>query len=76
MTADLLAAALRYAAVGWPVFPCKPDSKEPATIHGFKDATTDPAVIEAWWRRRWRNQLAGLPPAARPAAGAAQAQPR
>lgn len=44
-----LEAALRYAAAGWPVFPCKPDSKEPATVHGFKDATTDPAQIRRWW---------------------------
>lgn len=51
MTAPILAAALRYAARGWPVFPCRPESKEPATAHGFKDATTDPDVIRQWWRR-------------------------
>ena len=50
MTASL-DAALRYAAAHWPVFPCKPGSKEPATVHGFKDATVDPAVIRAWWSR-------------------------
>jgi hypothetical protein len=44
-----LAAALRYASVGWPVFPCEPGAKTPATSHGFKDATTDPAVIRSWW---------------------------
>lgn len=48
---DLLAAALRLAAYGWPVFPCRPGSKEPATAHGFRDATTDPEWIRAWWRR-------------------------
>lgn len=45
-----LQAALAFAAVGIPVFPCLPDSKEPATEHGFQDATTDPAKIEAWWQ--------------------------
>ena len=44
-------AALRYAAA-YPVFPCKPGSKEPDTEHGFKDATTDPDVIRAWWQER------------------------
>ena len=45
-----LARALAYARHGWPVFPCKPGSKEPATAHGHLDATTDPARIAAWWR--------------------------
>lgn len=43
------AQALRYAAAGWPVFPCKPGQKVPGTAHGFKDATTDTAVIRRWW---------------------------
>ena len=45
----VLGQALAYAAAGWPVFPCKPDQKAPDTAHGFKDATTDPAVIREWW---------------------------
>lgn len=53
------AGALRYAAAGWPVFPCKPDSKEPATAHGFKDATTDPDRVRAWWRR-WPDANIGI----------------
>jgi hypothetical protein len=44
-----LACALAYARRGWPVFPCRPGRKEPATSHGFKDATTDPDRIIAWW---------------------------
>jgi hypothetical protein len=44
-----LRAALAYAAAGWPVHLCKPDSKEPDTPHGFKDATTDEWRIRAWW---------------------------
>jgi hypothetical protein len=43
--------ALAYARAGWPVFPCRPGSKEPATRNGFHDATTDPEQIRDWWRR-------------------------
>ena len=46
-----LLAALAYAKRGWRVFPCRPKTKEPATTHGFKDATTDKATIIRWWRR-------------------------
>ena len=46
-----LDAALAYAARGWPVFPCRSGSKEPATAHGFYDATTDPARLQHIWRR-------------------------
>jgi putative DNA primase/helicase len=44
-----LDAALRYAAKGWPVFPCR--GKIPLTPHGFHDASMDAATIEAWWRK-------------------------
>ena len=48
-----LDAALRYARRGWPVFPCKAGaSKEPATAHGFHDATTDSRRIEHFWTRK------------------------
>ena len=33
--------------MGLPVFPC--NGKTPATPHGCKDATTDPAQIAEWW---------------------------
>jgi hypothetical protein len=51
---SLLAAALGYAAKGWPVFPIKPMTKVPAgelVPHGLKDASTDPATIRRWWAR-------------------------
>ena len=44
-------AALAYARAGWPVFPCRPGSKEPATRNGFHDASTDERQIREWWRR-------------------------
>ena len=50
--ADLRAAALGYAAAGIPVFPCAPGGKTPLTRTGFHDATTNPDLITAWWRRR------------------------
>jgi hypothetical protein len=61
-----LAAALRYAARGWAVFPCheptggrcscgRPDcaspAKHPRTARGLHDATNDPGVIAGWWQR-------------------------
>jgi hypothetical protein len=46
-----LTTALRYAELGYRVFPCIPRTKHPITEHGFKDASTDPAQIERWWSR-------------------------
>src|SRR5215470_2232955 len=43
---------MAYARYGWPVFPCQPGSKLPATRHGFLDATTDPDKIAWWWQRQ------------------------
>ena len=34
------------------VFPCRPHEKRPATANGFKDATTDPDIIQAWWQQQ------------------------
>jgi hypothetical protein len=41
--------ALAIAKRGLEVFPCQPRSKEPATAHGVKNATTDRAMICSWW---------------------------
>jgi hypothetical protein len=45
----LHSSAREYAAAGWPVFPCLPGSKIPATENGFEAATTDIEIIDKWW---------------------------
>jgi len=67
--------ALRYAALGWPVFPVyemkedggcscgKPDcsnpGKHPRTAKGFENATTDAEQIRKWWGA-WPNANIGV----------------
>jgi hypothetical protein len=52
-------AALKIAGKGNPVFPCKPD-KSPYTPRGFKDATTNPGLVAAFWKRH-PNAKIGMP---------------
>jgi hypothetical protein len=69
------AIALSYAARGWPVFPChsilrdsctcgkaecQSPGKHPRTANGFRDASSDPATIAAWWRQ-WPTANIGIP---------------
>lgn len=69
----LLAAALRYAARGWAVFPCSPANKQPLVkgdvdpatgkaiprTGGVKKASTDAAQIRAWWGK-WPDAMIGV----------------
>lgn len=71
----MLAAALDYARLGWPVHPlawavdgacsckdgaaCTQAAKHPLTEHGLKDATVDADVIRSWWQR-WPKANIGL----------------
>lgn len=48
---SLVEAALDYADQGWPVFPCRPGQKRPATDRGCKDASTNENLIRWWWSR-------------------------
>jgi hypothetical protein len=50
-TSDLRDAALRYAELGYRVFPCAPGDSRPLTDHGFLDATTEVEQIERWWEQ-------------------------
>lgn len=47
--ATLSDAANQYVARGWPIFPCCRRGKAPITERGFRDATTDPDTVAAWW---------------------------
>jgi Bifunctional DNA primase/polymerase, N-terminal len=58
MTDAIFRQALAYARYGWPVFPCVPEEKNPATRHGFQDATTDEQQIADWFGRGYRWNLA------------------
>jgi Bifunctional DNA primase/polymerase, N-terminal len=60
MTDATLRHALAFAASGWPVLPCQPEQKTPATRHGVRDATTDPGQITAWFGRHpgWNLAIA------------------
>lgn len=53
LTADrVLASALAYAALGWPVLPVEPGGKAPAgrlAPRGVKDATTDLDILRRWF---------------------------
>lgn len=57
---SLLEAALSYAALGIPVFPCGPD-KKPLIPRGFKGATTDETKIRRWWEKKFPGAMIAIP---------------
>ena len=58
MRNPVLLQALNCAIQGWPVFPCQPGRKTPATPHGHLDATTDHDTITDWFARHPDRNLA------------------
>lgn len=49
--------ALRYAALGWPVFPCRENDKRPLIEKGLNAATTDEPMIQQLWRENPRANI-------------------
>lgn len=47
-----------WVSQGWSVFPLVPNSKEPLTENGVRDASTDPATI-ARWAKQWPSANVG-----------------
>ena len=60
MTGATLRQALAFATCGWPVLPCLPGAKIPATAHGYRDAATDEQQITGWFGRHpdWNLAIA------------------
>lgn len=56
------AAAHQWADRGYAVFPCDRETKAPLTKHGFKDATTDHAVIDQMWDAQPRANVGAAVP--------------
>jgi len=52
--------ALALAAAGWQLLPLR--GKIPATLHGVKDATADPAQIAQWWAGGARHNIGARVP--------------
>jgi len=55
----MMNAALQYAAMGWHVFPCSPNTKIPfKNSNGVKDATTNAQKIQEWWKKHPNANIA------------------
>ncbi len=56
---ELIDAAVRYAEMGWPVFPCHPTGHQPLVEKGFYAATTNRQQMLLWWSR-WPDAAIAL----------------
>lgn len=57
---ELRRAACRLVDRDKPIFPCRPNGKEPLTSNGFKDASVDRAIVLHWWGR-WPDANIAMP---------------
>jgi putative DNA primase/helicase len=57
---NMLAAALKYARRGTPIFPLDPADKSPLCPRGFYAATANENQVRRWWQR-WPNAMIGMP---------------
>jgi hypothetical protein len=54
-------AALEYADAGWPIIRLRPQENRPLDKGGAGIATTDLAVVEAWWKETPRANIGFVP---------------
>jgi hypothetical protein len=59
-SADYDALFLRRNRADCTVIPCVVKTKRPLTEHGYKDASTDPQMIQRWWTH-WPHAVIGVP---------------
>jgi Bifunctional DNA primase/polymerase, N-terminal/AAA domain/Primase C terminal 1 (PriCT-1) len=56
---NLTEVALELAGRGWYVFPCRPKTKEPAIVGGWKNASNNEAQVRTWWKK-WPEANVGI----------------
>lgn len=47
----LVEFAVAYGSEGFEVFPCSATNKQPLTVNGFYDATSDEGQMRSWWQQ-------------------------
>ncbi len=54
----MLENALKYASLGFKVFPTREGLKTPATTNGFKNASGEESAIKGWWSNGQKFNIA------------------
>lgn len=58
-TLRVLSEARKHIRYGRPILPLAPRDKQPLTLHGFKDSSTDASQVEQWWKQ-WPDANLGM----------------